>query len=518
MLHTALCDLLEIEHPIIQGGMGPNDTTDLAIAVCRAGGLGTISSSGADRAGDAYENTRRRIQRVKAATDSTFAVNQVIKGTEAQDRIRAVVDERRDDPEVRRRLKVVITSGGNPAAVAEALRESGVLHIQVVPTVYHARKAVDCGCGAVIAEGYESGGHVAYEPVHTMVLLPAVVDAVTVPVIAAGGFADGRGLAAALALGAAGHPDGHAVLSLPRGLPGRRLRPPGGPGRAVRGAGDRHPGRARRVRPEPPLAERPRRRAGPPGHAAGAPHEEIEHLKEEGLEAKLAGDLERAAVPIGMVVGRIDHLSPWRRSSRASSPMPSRRSRAYSSTWGVPSSDRVGAPAAAPSILTTHTLRERQMMDLKLAGKRALVTGASSGIGRAIALQLAVQEVHVAITARRAGLLEELAAEIRGNHVSAVVLPADATVPGAAEAVVAQARQQLQWLDVLVNSAGGSSSGGVLEVGDEGLGTKHSAQAARHGSLCPSGPAGPARPGGVIVNVVGGCGKLPAALSREQRW
>src|SRR3954453_9972666 len=135
MLHTALCDLLEIRHPIIQGGMGPNDTADLAIAVCRAGGLGTISSSGAARVGDAYANTRRRIQQVKAATDSSFAVNQVIKGTEAQERIRAVVDERRDDPEGRRRLKVMIPSGGNPAVVAPALHESGVLHFQVVPTV-----------------------------------------------------------------------------------------------------------------------------------------------------------------------------------------------------------------------------------------------------------------------------------------------------------------------------------------------------------------------------------------------
>jgi enoyl-[acyl-carrier protein] reductase II len=305
MLHTALCDLLEIEHPIIQGGMGPNDTTDLAIAVCRAGGLGTISSSGADRAGDAYENTRRRIQRVKAATDSTFAVNQVIKGIEAQDRIRAVVDERRDDPEVRRRLKVVITSGGNPAVVAPALRESGVLHIQVVPTVYHARKAVQCGCAAVVAEGYESGGHVAYEPVHTQVLVPAVVDAVSVPVIAAGGFADGRGLAAALALGAVGIQMGtRFYLSREASQDGGFAHP------AVQGAlfqaretdtlvvpGVYGPNRHWRNARGTELARLA---------AAGAPHEEIEHLKEEGLEAKLAGDLERAAVPIGMVVGRID--------------------------------------------------------------------------------------------------------------------------------------------------------------------------------------------------------------------
>jgi NAD(P)-dependent dehydrogenase (short-subunit alcohol dehydrogenase family) len=152
-------------------------------------------------------------------------------------------------------------------------------------------------------------------------------------------------------------------------------------------------------------------------------------------------------------------------------------------------------------------------MDLKLAGKRALVTGASSGIGREIALQLAAQGVHVAITARRAGLLEELAAEVRGHHVSTVVLPADATVPGAADAVVAQAHQRLHGLDVLVNSAGGSSSGGVLEVEDEAweqhiqlklLGTVRFARA-----VLPV----LTRPGGVIVNVVGGSGKRPSPRS-----
>jgi NAD(P)H-dependent flavin oxidoreductase YrpB (nitropropane dioxygenase family) len=305
MLHTALCDLLDIRHPIIQGGMGPNDTTDLAIAVCRAGGLGTISSSLVDRDGDAYEHTRRTIQRVKTATDSSFAVNQVIKGTEAQERIRAVVDERRDDPEVRRRLKAVITSGGNPAVVATALRESGVLHIHVVPSVYHARKAVASGCGAVIAEGYESGGHIAYEPVHTLVLLPAVVDAVAVPVIAAGGFCDGRGLAAALALGAAGIQMGtRFYLSREASQDGGFAHP------ADQGA--LFAARETDTLVVPGVYGPNRHWRNPRGvelarlAAAGAPHEEIEHLKEEGLEAKLAGDLERAAVPIGMVMGRID--------------------------------------------------------------------------------------------------------------------------------------------------------------------------------------------------------------------
>jgi NAD(P)-dependent dehydrogenase (short-subunit alcohol dehydrogenase family) len=152
-------------------------------------------------------------------------------------------------------------------------------------------------------------------------------------------------------------------------------------------------------------------------------------------------------------------------------------------------------------------------MDLHLAGKRALVTGASSGIGRAVALQLAAEGMDVAVTARRGDLLEEVAAAIRGHGARAAALPADVTVPGAAEQTVAAACRQLDGLDVLVNSAGGSSSGGVLEVADEDweqhiqlklLGT------VRFSRACL---AVLTRPGGVIVNVVGGSGKRPSARS-----
>jgi 3-oxoacyl-[acyl-carrier protein] reductase len=152
-------------------------------------------------------------------------------------------------------------------------------------------------------------------------------------------------------------------------------------------------------------------------------------------------------------------------------------------------------------------------LDLQLAGKRALVTGASSGIGRAVALQLAAEGVHVAVTARRATLLEELAAEIRDHDVTAVALPADVTDPGAAERVVAEACRQFEGLDALVNSAGGSSSGGVLEVPDEAweqniqlklLGTVRFSRTALPLLTCP---------GGVIVNVVGGSGKRPSPRS-----
>ncbi|HEY7061127.1 MAG TPA: SDR family oxidoreductase [Chloroflexota bacterium] len=152
-------------------------------------------------------------------------------------------------------------------------------------------------------------------------------------------------------------------------------------------------------------------------------------------------------------------------------------------------------------------------MDLELNGKRALVTGASSGIGRAVALQLAAEGVHVAVSARRAALLDEVAAEARARGVTAVALPADVTDPDAAEQVVAAARRALQGLDVLVNSAGGSSSGGVLDVPDADW--EENLRLKLLGTVRFSRAALPllTRPGGVIVNVVGGSGKRPSARS-----
>lgn len=298
MIHTPLCDLLEIRHPIIQGGMGPNDTSDLAIAVCRAGGLGTLSSS---RPGDPYLETRRQIQKVKEQTDSTFCVNQAVKSPDAQERMRALLDERRSDAEVRRRLRVVITSAGDPRVYADALRESGVIHIHVVPTVYHARKAEQAGVQGLIAEGYESGGHVAYEPVHTLVLVPAVARATSLPVVAAGGICDGAGLAAALAMGACGVQMGSRFyLSreanfAPAAIKdvlfrAREVETTIVPGVYGENRHWRNPFTDR-------LQAAVRR---------GATGEEITAMKHDGEAARYAGRTEEAAVPIGMVVGRIE--------------------------------------------------------------------------------------------------------------------------------------------------------------------------------------------------------------------
>lgn len=200
MPSTILCDLLQIRHPILQGALGPYDTSDLALAVSRAGGLGVLST---DEADDMYADTRRQIQKLAKGTGS-FGINVPVASPIAAERMRAIQDELQDDT-VRRALRVVITSAGSPAAYARQLKEAGILHFHVVATVKHAQKAAQAGCAAVIAEGHESGGHVdSASGITTMALVPAVIDAVGLPVIAAGGFVDGPGLVAALALGAVG--------------------------------------------------------------------------------------------------------------------------------------------------------------------------------------------------------------------------------------------------------------------------------------------------------------------------
>jgi NAD(P)H-dependent flavin oxidoreductase YrpB (nitropropane dioxygenase family) len=192
--------------------MGPFVTTKLAIAVSEAGALGTVSHAGIlepkDTATDSVSKMKQDIQVVKKGTKGNFALN--IRVAKLQLMLDAykladmVVDQVQNDPEVKKRLKAVITSAGDPTIFTKKFKDVGLKVLHVVPTARHAKKAEQVGCDAVIASGYEAGGHVSPTPVHTNVLVPAVVDAVKIPVIAAGGFADGRGLAAALAMGAQG--------------------------------------------------------------------------------------------------------------------------------------------------------------------------------------------------------------------------------------------------------------------------------------------------------------------------
>jgi len=188
MIHTQLCDLLNIKYPIIQGGMAWVSTAPLVAAVSNAGALGIIGSGNAPPAFVADQ-----IDRVRAATDRPFGVNLPLFSPYVDQIVRVCIDKR---------VPVVTTGAGNPGPYIEALKAAGVQVFPLVSSVALAKRLERYGVDGMIAEGEESGGHVG--DVSTLPLIPQVVDAVRVPVIAAGGIADGRGLVAALALGAVG--------------------------------------------------------------------------------------------------------------------------------------------------------------------------------------------------------------------------------------------------------------------------------------------------------------------------
>jgi enoyl-[acyl-carrier protein] reductase II len=188
MIWTPLCDLLGIEHPIVQGGMAWVATPELAAAVSNAGGLGIVGAGNAPP-----EVIRRDLRRARQLTDRPFGANVPLFTAGAEEALQVFLDER---------VAVVTTGGGNPGPFLGPLQRAGIRVIPVVASVALARRMARMGVDAVIAEGMESGGHIG--DVSTLALVPQVVDAVDVPVIAAGGIADGRGMAAALALGAVG--------------------------------------------------------------------------------------------------------------------------------------------------------------------------------------------------------------------------------------------------------------------------------------------------------------------------
>lgn len=184
----AICELLGIKYPIIQGGMARLGTAELVSAVSEAGGLGVIGS------GDAPpEWLKGQIKSVRERTGKPFAVNVMLTSPFLEGALRVVIEEG---------VGVVALGGGNPGVYIPRLKEAGTKVIPVVSTVALARRVERFGIDAIVAEGMESGGHVG--DTTTMALLPQVVDAVKVPVIAAGGIADGRGLVAAFSLGAQG--------------------------------------------------------------------------------------------------------------------------------------------------------------------------------------------------------------------------------------------------------------------------------------------------------------------------
>ncbi|HEX2532355.1 MAG TPA: nitronate monooxygenase [Chitinophagaceae bacterium] len=189
-MKTRITELFGIEYPIIQAGMIWASGWELASAVSNAGGLGLLG------AGSMYPDVlREQIRKCRAATPHPFGVNIPLLYPDLEKHMAILIEEG---------VKIVFTSAGNPKTWTAHLKEAGITVVHVVSSSKFARKAEEAGCDAVVAEGFEAGGHNGREETTTLVLIPAVVEAVQIPVIAAGGIATGRQMLAAMVLGAEG--------------------------------------------------------------------------------------------------------------------------------------------------------------------------------------------------------------------------------------------------------------------------------------------------------------------------
>lgn len=190
---TRITDLLNIKYPIIQGGLAYLAYSELAAAVSNAGGLGQITAMSLD----SPDSLRKEIRKVKELTNKPFGVNYAIgqHGRPFADFLQVSIDEK---------VPVVTMTGGNPAPIFEQLKGTPIKKLVLVAARRQAEKAEQLGADAVMVVGQEGGGHLGRDDIGTMVLIPQVVDAVSIPVIASGGIGDGRGLMAALSLGAEG--------------------------------------------------------------------------------------------------------------------------------------------------------------------------------------------------------------------------------------------------------------------------------------------------------------------------
>ena len=289
---NAICKMLGLKYPIFQGGMAWLGTAELASAVSEAGGLGIIGAGHMPP-----DVLRAEIQKVKKATKKPFGVNIMLMSPFVKEVMQLMLDER---------VPVVTTGAGNPGEYIPSLKEIGTKVIPVVASVALAKRLVRTGVDAIIAEGMESGGHIG--ELTTMALVPQVVDAVDVPVIAAGGIGDSRGVCAAFALGAQAVQMGTRFVMSEECIAHENYK------NLVLKARDRstvitgrttgHPARVLQNKLTRIYLER---------EAAGASPEELEKLGLGTLRmAAREGDVEMGSVMIGQISGMMNDLKPVR--------------------------------------------------------------------------------------------------------------------------------------------------------------------------------------------------------------
>ncbi len=289
MLNNRLCKLLNIQYPILQGGMAWVATAELAAAVSNAGGLGIIGAGHMPP-----EALQAEIRKVKALTDKVYGVNVMLMSPFVKEVMQVVIEEK---------VPVVTTGAGNPGEYIPALKEIGSKVIPVVASVALAKRLERIGVDALIAEGMESGGHVG--EITTMALVPQVADAVSIPVIAAGGIADSRGIIAAFALGAQGVQIGTRFVATKECIAHENYK------QAILKAKDRstvvtgvstgHPVRVISNKLTREYLDREKN---------GATMDELEAMGAGKLRAAAReGDVERGSVMVGQIAGMIDNVA-----------------------------------------------------------------------------------------------------------------------------------------------------------------------------------------------------------------
>jgi len=290
MFKTEICDLLGIRYPIIQGGMAWVATAELAAAVSEAGGLGIIGAGNMPA-----DLVRKEIQKAKELTQKPFGVNVMFMSPFLEEVMEVVIEEK---------VPVITTGAGNPGKYIPRLKEIGTKVIPVVASVALAKRLERLGVDAIIAEGTESGGHIG--EITTMALVPQVVDAVKIPVIAAGGIADSRGFLAALALGARGVQMGTVFICASECTAHENYK------KAVIKAGDRdtlatglttgHPVRVLKNKLSRQYEEMERK---------GASLEELDKMGVGRLRvAVVEGDAEFGSVMLGQIAGMVKDIKP----------------------------------------------------------------------------------------------------------------------------------------------------------------------------------------------------------------